>query len=166
MLHDGTVKDSAINTNARYSQGSIIKVTTSHLNSRFPLFYVYLKFNLVEVWFSSLNRISSWKIACLLLHQHKISLPILSIPRVVMLFHPQQNMNKDKRSETILKVLEFVSTSSRLVIRATTQFRGSFLMKLKWPLSWAGKGCYFKGSISHQSIFLLNVQVFDLGGQQ
>lgn len=83
-----------------------------------------------------------------------------------MLFHPQPSMDKDKRSETLLKALEFVSTLNGLVIRATIQFRGSFLMKLKRPLSWAGKGCYLKGSISHQSIFLLNVQVFDPGGQQ
>lgn len=79
-------------------------------------------------------------------------------------FH--HSMDKDKRSETLLNALEFVSALKELVIRAVIQFRGSFLTKLKWPLSRAGKGCYCKGSISHQSIFLLNVPVFDLGGQQ
>lgn len=75
-------------------------------------------------------------------------------------------MDKDKRSEVLLNVLEFVSALKELVIRAVIQFRGSFLTKLKWPLSRAGKGCRCKGFISHQSIFLLNVPVFDLGGQQ
>lgn len=74
-------------------------------------------------------------------------------------------MDKDKRSEMLLNALEFVSALKELVIRAVIQFRGSFLTKPKWPLSRAGKGCYCKGSISHQSIFLLNVPVFDLGGQ-
>lgn len=95
-----------------------------------------------------------------------LSLSLLSTPRAHMLFNPQPSMDKDKRSETFLKALEFVSILNTLVIRAMIQFRGSFLMKLKWLLSWVGKGCYLKGSISHQSIFLLNVQAFDLGGQQ
>lgn len=75
-------------------------------------------------------------------------------------------MDKDESSETLLNALEFVSTLKELLFRAVIQLRGSLLMKLKWPLSRAGKGCYCKTSISHRSIFLLNVPVFDLGGQQ
>lgn len=75
-------------------------------------------------------------------------------------------MNKDKRSETLQKALEFVPTLNRLVIRTRIQSRGSFMMKLKWPLSGTGKGCYSKGPITHQSIFLLIVQVFNFGSEQ
>lgn len=53
-----------------------------------------------------------------------------------------------------------ICTLSGLVIKGTIPFRGNFLTKLKWPLSWAGKGCYLKGSISHQSFFLLNCASF------